>query len=237
MRSPRRIYWVSEFNSQRTESLEKLLASRPNFVETLDGHRNNGDLQMCRQNCGSLFENLRIAVDTALSLRKEKKNAAMTQTECASAHGRNQIRIGIDHDDAQPACDAPHETRAKDVARSHREDLAKYGPGKQTSNNKRINVALVIRREDKWTSGRKPVKSGYAQIKTVARKELDESEYQEQRSGSKGTRFCEIQDILVPALFGQNRTPAKSLGRRHGHWSLSVLPKCIHQLAHRIDFR
>src|SRR5436853_6968027 len=237
MRSPRRIYWVSEFNSQRTESLEKPLASRPDFVETLDRHRNNGDLQMCRQNCGSLFENLGMAIDTALSLRKEKKNTPMTQTECASSHGRNQIGIGIDHDDAQPACDAPHETRAKDVARSDREDLAKHGPGKQTTNNKRINVALVIRREDKWTSGRKPVKSGYAQIKTIARKELDESEYQEQRSGSKGTRFCQIQDILVRALFGQNRTPAKSLRRGLGRRRFSLLPKRIHQLAHGIDFR
>ena len=72
----------------------------------------------------------------------------MPQPEGAGAHRRNQVRIRINDDYTQPARETAHEARTENFARAHRKQVAKYRPGHNGREHNRIEIALVIGRNN-----------------------------------------------------------------------------------------
>src|SRR6476661_201791 len=142
-----RIDGIANLNLQRRELL-KALTARPGIVKALNRHRNNRYLKMKGKNGGSLLERPGCAVDAALAFGVENEDAAVTQSEGAGAHGGNQVGIGIDDNHSQPARQAAHKAGAENFAGAHGKQVAEYPPWQNGREHKRVQVTLVIGRND-----------------------------------------------------------------------------------------
>src|SRR5580692_1783910 len=133
----------------------KFLAARPSFMKTLNRHRNNWRLDVNRKDRRTFLESLRRAINRPFAFGVKQYHPAVPQAEGSGAHGGNQVRVRIHHDDARPPRQCPHQAFAENVAGPHREAVAKHLPWQNTSKNDRIDKALVIRTNDEWSVGRK----------------------------------------------------------------------------------
>src|SRR3989442_15126146 len=120
----RRIDGSTKNDLQRHKLLE-LHATRPRVMEAFDRHRHDRNLPMNGQNGGALLEYLGLAVDAALALGIENKNASVAQPKGSGPHRRYQVGIGIDDHGPNPWRQPSHQTRAKNIAGSYREQVAK----------------------------------------------------------------------------------------------------------------
>ena len=64
----------------------------------------------------------------------------MFQSKGTGAHGGNQVCIRIDDDHPQPAGQATHKPGAKDFARAHRKQIAKYSPWQHRREHHRVEI-------------------------------------------------------------------------------------------------
>src|SRR5262249_26449386 len=147
-------------------------------------------------------------VDTSFALWKQKQNAAMVESKGAGTHGGNQVGIGINDNHAHPTRDATHKSRAEHVTGSHGKHLAKDIPGQQAAHDKRVDVALVIRRNDERPVIWKLFQAGCPEFEAVARHQLDQPENQKQESCRDWARLYEVKQFTIGAFLGQNGIPS-----------------------------
>ena len=92
----------------------------------------------------AFLEDARRAVDGTFALGIENQHLSISETKRSSAHGRNQIRIRIDHNDVERACQPAHESLAKNLARTHGEKPLEQIRWQCARQNKRVEVTLMV---------------------------------------------------------------------------------------------
>src|SRR5271169_837742 len=103
---------------------------------------------MNRQDGCALLEDSRSAIDRALAFGVEQEDATLAENVGAGEHGGDEIGIGVQDYNANPERQVAHEALAENVASSNGEriyeDISWYHGG----NYHRIEVALVVGRDN-----------------------------------------------------------------------------------------
>ena len=104
------------------EALEAF-AARPALMEAVLRHRNDGNIEVLREDGRALLELLGRAFDGALAFGIEHENFSGAQSVGSGAHGGHEVGIGIDRNEVQKLREAAHRSGAEDLAGSHVEDI------------------------------------------------------------------------------------------------------------------
>ena len=117
----------------------------PQLIDAVDRHGHNRGREVVGENGRSLLERLHSTVDRAFSLGEQHQHFAVPQTESARLHRRHEARVGVDRDHAREPGQPCRERRLEVLARSHEEQLAEDTERQRPGDEKRVDVALVIR--------------------------------------------------------------------------------------------
>src|ERR1700677_1504967 len=125
----------------------KGLIARPSIVESLNRDGHNRRLEMNGENCGTLLEDLRCAVDRALAFGIENQGPTLAQSEGAGTHGGNEICIGIDNHTPQGTSEAQHDSFAENFAGAHSKNFVEDFRRQNAGEEQGIEITRMIRTE------------------------------------------------------------------------------------------
>src|SRR5690348_13490507 len=126
-------------------------SSAPCLFKTINRYGNNRHLNVRGQNRRALLECLRLAGNAAFAFGIQHQRFSLPKAISSSAHGGNEVGIGIDGDELHGARNSPADAAAEDFARADVEHLAKDSKREVTHDKRCIHEALMIRREDERT--------------------------------------------------------------------------------------
>src|ERR1700722_5879699 len=117
-------------------------------MESLNRYGYDRYLQVDGQDGRALFENTWLAVNRPFTLGIQNQRPSLPQSEGTCTHGRNQVGVRIDHYGSQRARQSQHESFAEYLARAYGKNFLEHFGRQYAGQYERIEVALVIRREN-----------------------------------------------------------------------------------------
>ena len=161
----------------------------------------------------------------------------MRESEETGAHGGDEVGIGIEDDDTNPAGEATHESFSEDVAGAEREGVAEEAPGQGSSHDEGIDVALVIGAEKERTFFGQVFEAVSFEVKAVESEEIDEAAEQEENDLDKNIVAGDREDVGIGDGLGEDGGPGGSGGSHVAFAATGAGEHGIDKVADGIDFR
>src|SRR6266478_5152647 len=232
----RRVDGIAECHLQGREFLEAVSAG-PRLIEAFDRDGNDRHLQVDGQDRRAFLEGTRGAVDAPFAFGVENQAAAVAQAVSSGAHGRDQVRIRIEDHDAHGAGDLPHDARAEDVAGTNREQVHEDVAGDDRRQNDRIQIALVVGRQNIGSFLRQLFQSGNLEIEAIARNDLPHPGHEVPEALHERMRPGEVENLGVGWVLTQHSLPAGKLRARRGLAAGRAFEQGVDQVADTVYLR
>src|SRR3984885_15910427 len=136
-------------------------------MEAFNGQGHDRNLHMDGEDRRTFLEGFRRAVNRTLTFRIKNERKTVPESEGAGARGGPEISVWIEDNYFDGACQAAHESLAEDFAGAHGEQPAEHFHRQDAGQNERINIALMVRRNDVGPLLGQFLDPAYLQIKAV----------------------------------------------------------------------
>ena len=123
-------------------------AARPDLEEPVQGHRHDRHPRLQRRDGRALLEPPGCAVRRPLALGEQREEQVAPEPEGPGLHRAEQVRVGIDRHHVHQLGEPAHERRLEVLARADEEQAAERPVGERPYQEKRVEVALVVRAEE-----------------------------------------------------------------------------------------
>src|SRR5208283_4572637 len=95
-----------------------------------------------------------------------------------------QVGVRVEDGHAQPACQPPHESCTKYVARAQCKGIAKEAEGQRPRHHQRVDVALVVRTEQVRSFFRQILEPAHFEVKAVEGEKINQFSQQKEKNFS-----------------------------------------------------